>query len=51
MVEAYKRIDEIDPKKCVEVAVKRFGPAQMADGYEAVYDRAMQFATYSEPIS
>src|SRR5256886_2334593 len=35
LVEAYKRIAEIDPTKWVQVAVQRFGPAQMADRYEA----------------
>jgi glycosyltransferase involved in cell wall biosynthesis len=51
MVEAYKRLEEIDLKRCVEVAVDRFGLAQMAGGYETVYERAIEQAMYSEAIS
>ena len=42
LVEAYGRIGEIDLKRCVERAAKRFGPGQMADGYQSVYERAIQ---------
>jgi glycosyltransferase involved in cell wall biosynthesis len=51
MVEAYRRIDEIDLKRCAEVAAKRFGPPQMADGYESVYERAIEYSTFCETIS
>jgi glycosyltransferase involved in cell wall biosynthesis len=51
MVEAYQKLGEIDLGRCVEVAVKRFGPAQMASGYENVYERAIEQGLYSEPIS
>ena len=50
MVDAYRRLDEIDLQRCVEVAVERFGPPQMADGYESVYERAIEHATLSESI-
>jgi len=42
LVEAYGRIGEIDLKRCVKRATERFGPAQMADGYQSVYERAIQ---------
>ena len=42
MVETYGRIGEIDQKQCVERATERFGPKQMADGYQSVYERAIQ---------
>jgi glycosyltransferase involved in cell wall biosynthesis len=47
MVEAYEKLGEIDLGRCVDVAVKRFGPEQMASGYETVYERAIEQATYS----
>jgi len=31
------------------VAAKRFGPAAMADGYESVYERAIEQSRYNEP--
>ena len=46
MADAYSRLDEIDLKRCVEVASQRFGPAQMADGYMKVYDRAIEQELY-----
>ena len=51
MVEGYKRLGEIDLKRCVEVASQRFGLARMAGGYETVYERAIERAMYSEPVS
>jgi glycosyltransferase involved in cell wall biosynthesis len=42
LVEAYGRIGDIDLKKCVKRASERFGPGQMADGYQSVYERAIQ---------
>src|SRR4029077_8984301 len=42
LVEAYGRIGEIDLGRCVKRASERFGPVQMADGYQSVYERAIQ---------
>ena len=42
LVEACGLIGEIDLKLCVERATERFGPKQMADGYQSVYERAIQ---------
>ena len=42
LVEAYGRIGEIDLNLCVKRATERFGPQQMADGYQSVYERAIQ---------
>jgi glycosyltransferase involved in cell wall biosynthesis len=42
LVDAYGRIGEIDLERCVKRASERFGPAQMADGYQSVYERAIQ---------
>jgi glycosyltransferase involved in cell wall biosynthesis len=42
LVEAYGRIGEIDLERCVKRASERFGPGQMADGYQSVYERAIQ---------
>jgi glycosyltransferase involved in cell wall biosynthesis len=42
LVEAYARIGEIDLEQCVKRAAERFGPPQMADGYQSVYERAIQ---------
>jgi glycosyltransferase involved in cell wall biosynthesis len=44
LVEAYGRLGEIDLELCVKRAAERFGPAQMADGYQSVYERAIQEA-------
>ena len=49
MVAAYERLKEIDLARCAEVAAKRFGPATMADGYESVYERAIEQSRYNEP--
>jgi glycosyltransferase involved in cell wall biosynthesis len=48
MVKAYSKVAEIDLGRCVEEAGRRFGPAQMADGYESVYERAIERAMYRE---
>jgi glycosyltransferase involved in cell wall biosynthesis len=37
LVDAYHRLGEIDPRRCAERAHERFGPARMAEGYEAIY--------------
>ena len=42
LVEACGRIGEIDLKLCVKRATERFGLKQMADGYQSVYERAIQ---------
>ena len=42
LVEAYGRLGEIDLERCVKRAAERFGPGQMADGYQSVYERAIQ---------
>lgn len=42
LVEAYGRLGEIDQQRCVKRATERFGPGQMADGYQSVYERAIQ---------
>lgn len=49
MVEAVGRLDQIDLRACSAEATRRFGPAQMADGYVEVYERAMDQARYSAP--
>jgi glycosyltransferase involved in cell wall biosynthesis len=46
MVAAYGRLQEVDLKRCAEVAARRFGPAQMADGYLTVYERAIAQAMH-----
>lgn len=51
MVEAYRRLGEIDLERCVETAVRKFGPAHIADGYVNVYERAIAYELYSEPLS
>lgn len=50
MVEVFQHVKNIDLKRCVEQASRRFGPAQMADGYLQVYERAIEQALYSEPV-
>ncbi len=45
MADSYSRLEEIDLERCVEVARERFGPGQMADGYESIYNRAIEQAT------
>jgi glycosyltransferase involved in cell wall biosynthesis len=49
MVDAFDHLDEIDLRKCAEVAADRFGPKRMADGYLNVYARAVEQAQYAEP--
>ena len=44
LAEAYGRLGEIDLQQCVKRAAERFGPAHMADGYQSVYERAIQEA-------
>lgn len=51
MVEAYSRLGEIDLERCVSVAAERFGTAQMAIGYEAVYESAIEQALRADPVS
>ena len=50
LVESYSRIGEIDLERCVARASQRFGPAQMADGYESVYERAIDESYYREKM-
>ena len=40
-VEAARRIDEIDPKKCRERAKRMFRPEVMVDGYERIYEKIL----------
>jgi len=47
LVEAYGRLGEIDLELCVKHATERFGPGQMADGYQSVYERAIQGSYHS----
>jgi len=49
MVEAYRRLGEIDLARCAEEAGRRFGPKQMADGYLDMYRRAIEHNRMSEP--
>jgi len=51
MAALYSRLGEIDLDRCAEVARERFGPAQMADGYVNVYERAIEQAIYCDSIS
>ena len=50
MADAYSRLDQVDLKRCAETAARRFGPAQMADGYASVYERAIEQEIYCEPV-
>jgi glycosyltransferase involved in cell wall biosynthesis len=50
LVDAYSRLGEIDLERCARRAGKRFGPGQMADGYESVYERAIDESYYREKI-
>jgi glycosyltransferase involved in cell wall biosynthesis len=50
LVEAYARLGEIDLGRCVARARQRFGPSQMADGYQSVYERAIDESYYRERI-
>ena len=51
MVEAYRRLGEIDLRRCVQTAARKFGPEQMADGYLSIYERAIEQELYAEPLS
>ncbi len=48
MVLAYSRLGEIDLVRCVARAAERFGPEQMADGYQSVYERAIEESYYRQ---
>ena len=48
IVDAYSRISEIDLDRCVARASRRFGPAQMVDGYQSVYERAIDESYFRE---
>jgi glycosyltransferase involved in cell wall biosynthesis len=48
LVEAYGRLGEIDLERCAAHAARRFGPEQMADGYQSVYERAIE-ESYHKP--
>jgi glycosyltransferase involved in cell wall biosynthesis len=50
LVEGYERLDEIDLERCVKHASKRFGPVQMADGYQSVYERAIEESFYQDHV-
>ena len=50
MVDAYRCISEIDLARCVERASKRFGLEQMADGYQSVYERAIEESYYRDRL-
>jgi len=50
LVEAYGRIGEIDLEQCAKQATERFGPGQMADGYQSVYERAIEESYYREKL-
>ncbi len=50
MVDAYSCLYEIDLAKCVERASSRFGPRQMADGYESVYEQAIEESYYPDGL-
>jgi glycosyltransferase involved in cell wall biosynthesis len=50
LVDAYSHIGEIDLERCVKRASERFGPGQMADGYQSVYERAIDEAYYREKL-
>ena len=50
LIDAYSHLGEIDLERCVRRASERFGPVQMADGYESVYERAIDESYYRERI-
>jgi hypothetical protein len=50
MVDAYACLDEIDLARCVDRASSRFGPRQMADGYQSVYERAIEESYYRDRL-
>jgi glycosyltransferase involved in cell wall biosynthesis len=50
LVDAWSRIDDFDLERCVRRAKERFGPGQMADGYQSVYERAIDESYYREKL-
>jgi glycosyltransferase involved in cell wall biosynthesis len=50
LVDAYGHIGEIDLERCVKRAGERFGPGQMADGYQSVYERAIEESYYRDKL-
>ena len=48
LVDAYSRIKDLDLNLCVSRASQRFGPGQMAEGYQSVYERAIEESYYRE---
>jgi hypothetical protein len=44
LVTGVEQATTIDPERCAATARERFSPAQMADGYEAVYRSALERA-------
>lgn len=50
LAESFNRLDDIDLERCAEEARRRFAPARMADGYQFVYERAIEKAMYAEPL-
>jgi len=50
LVDAWSRIEDIDLERCVRRATERFGPEQMADGYQSVYERAIDESYYREKL-
>jgi glycosyltransferase involved in cell wall biosynthesis len=50
MVDAYSCIKDIDLESCVGRASERFGPRRMADGYQSVYERAIEEAYYRDRL-
>jgi glycosyltransferase involved in cell wall biosynthesis len=47
MAPAVTRLPEIDPLRCRHSVASRYSVAQVADGYEAVYRRAVQAVRYA----
>lgn len=50
MVDAYRCIGDVDLERCVKVASERFSPKRMADGYQSVYERAIEEAYYRDKL-
>ena len=49
LLDAYRRLDEIDLRRCAAHAAGRFGPEQMGDGYLAVYEAARLGQIFRKP--
>lgn len=49
MAEAVGRLDAIDPLRCRESVASRYNVTIVAEGYESVYDRAIQAAASQGP--